>query len=208
MLVLDIETIALPDNERELFKPEFEANRTLKDPEKIKADLANKEARWNEDTALSSLTGKILCVGCWTPQKEFFVIESENNESDVVQSACDLVRHTIQEGQKIVGFCCKSFDLPFLVQRAYRLGVNVPRCLFTGRWWSEEIIDLRDLWACPGNKDMISLDFLAKALGVGAKNLEGKDFANLWLNNRTAAIDYLRNDIELTRQSYIKMQIT
>ena len=43
-----------------------------------------------------------------------------------------------------------------------------------------------------------SLDSIAKHLGVGAKNGDGKAFAELWQTNRQQAEAYLRNDIELT----------
>ena len=43
-----------------------------------------------------------------------------------------------------------------------------------------------------------SLDAIAKHLGVGAKNGNGADFAKLWQKDRAKAVEYLRNDVQLT----------
>ena len=43
-----------------------------------------------------------------------------------------------------------------------------------------------------------SLDAIAKHLGIGAKTGSGADFAKLWQSDRAKAVEYLRNDIELT----------
>lgn len=43
-----------------------------------------------------------------------------------------------------------------------------------------------------------SLDVIAKHLGVGAKNGDGKAFAELWASDRAQAVAYLRNDVQLT----------
>ncbi len=44
----------------------------------------------------------------------------------------------------------------------------------------------------------VRLDSIARHLGVGAKNGDGKAFAELWRSDRKQAESYLRNDIELT----------
>lgn len=201
--VVDIETGILPDAQRNLFRPEFEANRTLKDPEKIKADLATKETRFQEEAALSALTGRILCVGCWTDRKGVFVIESED-ESDVITATMDLLQSTIQAGDRVVGHYLKQFDLPFLCQRAWRLGVYVPQCLRRSKWWADEIVDLAEIWNT-GTTNRISLDHLSKALGVGAKNGEGKDFGKMWNENKPAALEYCRQDVFLIKGCAEKM---
>ena len=42
------------------------------------------------------------------------------------------------------------------------------------------------------------MDSIAKHLGLGGKNGDGKAFADLWRTDRDKAVAYLRNDVELT----------
>ena len=74
----------------------------------------------------------------------------------------------------------------------------VPAGLRRGRYWSESVIDLRDLWQLGDRQARGSLDVIARHLGVGAKNGDGKEFAQLWQSDREKAIAYLKNDVEMT----------
>lgn len=205
-LYFDIETSGLPIEERLPFRPSFTAPSNYKDESKIKAAIEEREKAWDESAPLSALTGKVLCVGMWTEKKGFHILES-SDESDVIQSVLDCIQSNLQMGNKVVGFAIKSFDLPFLIQRAYRLGVHVPKALYEGHWYNSDLIDLAEVWSGPGNRDMISLDHLAKALGVGAKTGKGKDFADLWEGDRQMAVEYLERDILLSRLCAEKMGI-
>ena len=102
------------------------------------------------------------------------------------------------EGNHLVGFNCCQFDLPVLIRRSWKLGVAVPLGIRRGRYWGDNITDLRDVWQCGDRQAHGSLDTIAKHLGVGQKNGEGKDFARLWHNNRELALRYLQNDLALT----------
>ena len=62
-ITFDIETEGLPESELLAIMPDFKPNGTLKDPDKIAADLAKKKAEWIEKAALSPLTGRVLCIG-------------------------------------------------------------------------------------------------------------------------------------------------
>jgi hypothetical protein len=55
-----------------------------------------------------------------------------------------------------------------------------------------------EAWKLGDFQASISLDRLAKHLGVGAKNGNGAHFAALLQEDRAAALDYLRNDIAMT----------
>jgi hypothetical protein len=67
-----------------------------------------------------------------------------------------------------------------------------------GRYWSDQMVDLRDVWQLGDRMARGSLDAITKHLGVGAKNCDGKEFARLWKEDRATAEAYLRNDLELT----------
>jgi hypothetical protein len=74
----------------------------------------------------------------------------------------------------------------------------VPFGIRRGRYWSDEMVDLRDAWQLGDRQARGSLDTIAKHLGVGAKNGSGADFAALWQSDREKATEYLRNDLQLT----------
>jgi len=96
----------------------------------------------------------------------------------------------------MIGFNIFAFDLPFLIRRSWKYGIQ-PQGVRKGRYWSDDLVDLRELWQMGNRQDHGSLDSIAKHFGVGAKNGNGKDFANLWAADKTKAIEYLRNDLNL-----------
>jgi DNA polymerase III epsilon subunit-like protein len=105
----------------------------------------------------------------------------------------------VRERRAIVGFNINRFDLPFLLRRSWHHGVKPPDGIFTTRGYPnpELFVDLAVEWACGDRQEFIKLDTLAKFLGVGAKNGEGKDSAMLWATERKLAVAYLKNDLEL-----------
>jgi DNA polymerase III epsilon subunit-like protein len=98
---------------------------------------------------------------------------------------------------ELIGFNSNQFDLPFLVRRSWKHRVPVPPGIRRGRYWSEQMIDLREHWQLGDRQARGSLDAIAKHLGIGAKNGSGSDFARLWVNDRPKAVEYLRNDLQL-----------
>jgi hypothetical protein len=98
----------------------------------------------------------------------------------------------------LIGFNIFNFDLPFLIRRSWKHRVPVPFGLRRGRYWNDRFVDLRECWQLGDRQARGSLDSIARHLGVGAKNGEGKAFAELWQTDRQQAEAYLRNDVELT----------
>ena len=110
----------------------------------------------------------------------------------------ELTRGEMGRMNPLVGFNIFGFDLPFLFRRSWKQRVAIPFGLRRGRYWGDQLIDLRDTWQLGDRQARGSLDSIAKHLGVGAKNGDGKAFAGLWQSDRKQAEAYLRNDIELT----------
>lgn len=206
MIVIDIETCAAPDDVLALVKPEFLPAANLRDPEKIKASVAEKEAAWFDKLALDAKTGQVLAIG---------LLDTLEMEESPIRILTGPEKAIIAEfwaawndGPKIAGFCIKSFDLPFLVQRSWILGVPVPQDLLEGRYWNRRIVDLQEIWTCFGYRtEGQSLDSISKALGFGGKTGNGKDFARLFFDDRKAALDYLSTDLELTAKLAARLGI-
>lgn len=206
-IIFDIESGPLPEDQIRPLMPPFEAPGNIKDPEKIAAAIKAKQDKWIEQAALSAITGKVLCVGVLIgPEFRDLGARTPNDEKALLEAFWLMARTAVFNGDYLVGFCCKMFDLPFLVRRSWALGVQVPPNIWDGRYFSDHFIDIAEKWECGVRGcDHISLDQLSKFLGVGQKNGEGKDFAALWESDRQAALAYLQNDLQLTKRAYERM---
>lgn len=197
---IDIETGPLDAPFLDAMKPEFVANRTLKDPEKIKADLAAKEAAWRDGAALDAMTGRVLCIGVERSGDFTYFEGDENLMLEKFWTLTDEL-FTNATGDQLIGFNIFGFDLPFLVRRSWHLSVVVPRWVRPiGKRWSETFIDLMDCWRMGNREDMASLDAIGRHIGLAPKRGSGKDFADLYTSNRDAAIQYLSADLERTKK--------
>lgn len=206
-IVFDVESMAAPLAEAEQFKPEFTPDARLKDLEKVKADLVAKELAWFDKLALKAPTARILAIGYVEDEKDPVIIH-DMPERDMLKKFWDAFREF--GGYNFVGHNILDWDIPFLMRRSWILGVYVPfeTMELGGRYLTRRFVDTMRTYAC-GDGSMISLDMLSRVLGFGKKNGEGKDFAGLYNNPETKqqALDYLTNDILLTRACANKMGI-
>jgi hypothetical protein len=196
MHIIDIETIALPDDQLASLKPVFEAPANYKDPEKIKANLTDQEARWKEQAALSAMTGRVAIIGILNSVGGFDHLKAANLDDEPY-----LLRwFWANYGQgHVAGWNIKGFDLPFLIQRSWIHGIRVPDGVFNGRYFSAEFCtDLMERWSCFQIKNTASLDAVSRACGFGGKHFTGADFAKTWANNKDVAVEYCKHDCELT----------
>ena len=203
-IIFDIETAPLPESELAALVPPFDPAEVktgnLKDPDKIAAKLAEAEANHRRDfferAALDPLTGRVLAIGL-LDQGGFRILDNDN-EPAVLREFWSVCRGEMGRLNQLVGFNSLLFDLPFLIRRSWKHRVPVPVGLRRGRYWADQMIDLRDAWQMGDRQARGSLDAIAKHLGIGAKTGNGADFAKLWQSDRAKAVEYLRNDLELT----------
>ena len=228
-IIFDVETGPLAEGELSALLPPFDPAEVktgnLKDPEKVAAKIAEAEANHRreffEKAALDPLTGRVVAIG--------MLVFDELNEGgpDTDAGQCVIIGHddearTLREfwqytqGEMgrmnpMIGFNIFAFDLPFLFRRSWKQRVPIPFGLRRGRYWGDQVIDLRDAWQLGDRQARGSLDSIAKHLGVGAKLaapaangppggklMTGADFAEMWKRDRARAEAYLRNDLELT----------
>jgi hypothetical protein len=213
-IFFDIETGPLAAMELEAMMPPFDPEEVktgnLKDPEKIAAKLAEaraaRERDFNRKAALDALTGRVLAVGLLSMKGEFAVIGQED-EAALLREFWSVCRGG-KTRPRLIGFNTHSFDLPFLLRRSFKHRVQVPFGLRRGRYWSEELVDLREEWQLGDRQARGSLDAVARHLGVGQKHGHGEDFSQLWQNDRAKAVAYLRQDLELTAGIAAAMRVT
>lgn len=226
-IYFDIETGPLPEAELEAILPPFDPLAVkcgnMKDPEKIAAKVAEAQASHKQDfidgAALDATTGRVLAVGLVIPgampceeweamqrpgiewsalgEEWGFGVAGLDDEAHLLQRFWQLVGE-VPQVNRMVGFNSNYFDLPFLIRRSWKLGVPVPIGIRRGRYWADEMVDLRDIWQLGNREARGNLGSIATHLGCGAKNGDGAEFARLWTSDRPKAIEYLRNDLELT----------
>ena len=226
-IVFDVETGPLADSELSALLPAFDPAEVktgnIKDPDKVAAKIAEAEANHRRDffdkAALDPLTGRVVAIGMLVfdargeAGPEFnetgkLVIIGHDDEARTLREFWAMTRGEMGRLNPMIGFNIFGFDLPFLFRRSWKRRVPIPLGLRRGRYWSDQLIDLRDCWQLGDRQARGSLDSIARHLGVGAKNGDGKAFAELWRTDRKQAEAYLRNDLELTAKISHALGIT
>ncbi len=226
-IIFDIETGPLAEAELESMLPPFDPAEVkcgnLKDPAKIAEKIAEAEANHRRDffdkAALDPLSGRVVAIGllAFDARGEAgpnfindgkLVVIGHDDEAETLREFWDMTRGEMGRLNPLVGFNIFNFDLPFLFRRSWKHRVAVPFGLRRGRYWGDQLIDLRDAWQLGDRQARGSLDSIAKHLGVGAKNGDGKAFANLWQSDRKQAEAYLHNDLKLTAKIAYALGIT
>lgn len=200
-IIFDIETGPLPVGTLADQMPEFTAPGNWKDEEKIAKNIAEQEAKWFEKAALKAETGEVLAIGFGGVSDgeavSWIIDQHQKSEKELLVEFWDTVtQHRIKAW---VGFNIFNFDLPFLLRRSLFHGVTPGVPVRSNRYWDSRFIDLMQLWQFGNREQTISLDRLAKYLGLEGKAGSGAQFAE-WFNEDPAkASAYLKRDIELTQ---------
>ncbi len=207
----------------EPFDPAFVKYGNLKDKDKRDAKLAEAEAahktlvenyettvemsmaQFLDRAALSPITGRVLAIGWIQPgvqvQPEIWGsnVVADVTEISILREWWKMVAGWIEQKTTIVGHNLLGFDLPFLIRRSWKHGIDVPRDIRQGRFWSPLIRDTMVEWQM--GSGMVKLDDLARFFAVGHKTdgVSGDDFARLWTEDRELACEYLRNDVTMTQ---------
>ena len=160
-------------------------------------------------TSFDGAYGQVCCVGwAWDDEPVSNVHWDESGEEGLLSLVSTMLSQSRPsfEMPVIVGHYVADFDLRFLWQRAYVLGVRMPA------WWpkdpkpwSREVHDTMHMWA--GAKGSISLDNLCRALGVAGKgNIDGSMVAGMFERGEHDAIaQYCMEDVERVRSCHRKM---
>lgn len=177
-----------------------------------------KSTHWQNfknSAALSPVTGQILAIGCWSMTKNSFSLVA-GDEPSILAKFWEIYgkMRGSTPPRKLVGCNSNGFDLPFLIRRSWILGVEIPATVRKGRYFDELFVDIRDIWLCGqhwGGCES-SLNHMAVALGVGKKTegVTGADFGRLWngtKEEREQAIEYLKNDVEITAKVAVRLGV-
>lgn len=206
----DIETI--PTQSQDALKEAMDAVTppgNLKKPESIEAWLKeNRERVAKEAIAKTSFDpGKgHICTISWAMDDEEPDVahaETVDQERAVLEAFFSALRPNHR--YTFVGHYVGGFDLRFVLCRAVVLGVKIPTAIPRDpKPWDKTIFDTMQAWS--GAKGSISMDNLAKALGVEGKgDFDGSMVADAWANGEHQRIaDYCKHDVEVTRAIWRK----
>jgi hypothetical protein len=194
-LILDIETGPRPDAANFLPTPEAPAN--YKDPAKVAAYIEERKAALLDQAALSAETAQVLVVGLLRPGQEPIYIYTDYEADTLRETWGKLGERRCNE--VFVTFNGARFDWPMLVRRSYALGVPVPGWMpRDGRWPKRTHVDLFEWWQAGDRQTTISLDRLARLVGLPGKTDTGARFHLMWAADRPKALAYLAHDLDLT----------
>ncbi len=159
-IVFDIETAPLLDAADYLEPVEAPAN--YKDPAKIAAYLAEKQAESLDKCALDVDLCRVVALG-WQEEghvTEAVVVRHAVEEAEVLRAFWERCGH-----HHLVGFNCLTFDLPVLLRRSLYLGVPAPK-IQIDRFKHAHVTDLLAELSYDGKLRMRSLAFYARRFGL------------------------------------------
>jgi 3'-5' exonuclease len=159
----------------------------------------------DEKGALDAMTGRVVCVG--------MLIDDGREAKEITFAGEDEARiitgfwDALKTGDAVVGHNVLNFDIRFLQQRSWILGIQPSRTLDTRRYYTADVIDTLQLWTnWSGNKKGVTLDALGSALGCGRKTGEGARVAEWWAVRDIESIKrYCGDDVRLTYRVYCRL---
>lgn len=201
-LFFDIETLPSEEKTKEVA---IEVGRQRKiRSRKGDEDRVDLEQIYRE-TGFDGTFGRICCIGFI---KEDGVVQRGVLSGDEKEMLREFWRLS-ENVDRFIGHNVYEFDLPFLYQRSYILGVK-PRKLSFAKYRDLPIYDTQyewSIWAFDKSKNH-KLDTLAKVLGLPTSKdeMDGSMVWDFFQNGRQKEIcDYCLKDVELVRKVYYRM---
>lgn len=209
-VVLDLETIPLPDAGEYLDFSDIAAPSNWKDPIKIARYCDEAKAKKLEMAALDLDLCQIVALGWLVEDSQLdpvVMTADEHCEAAMLSTFW----HALDE-RSTVGFAQVGFDLPILSRRSLYLGVPAP-ALNLDRYRTNHL-DLQLRLSFNGAKTFRSLAFYLKRFGIDASDdpTTGKDIAAFVKAGNWAAVahhckcDVLHTKALAERMGYLKQQ--
>ena len=207
VIAIDLETIA--DPACLAFLPKIKAKGTLKDPEKIKADIADKTTKQIADMGLSPAMNIICCAGWCDENGPGSISIQKADHASEKQLLIDFWEK-LSEYDHFVTFNGRSFDLRCMHLHGITHGIRPSVNIDKGRYNHGNHTDLRQILAGTDTFAKGKLDFFCKKY-LGDQKTEGIDgaqvqsFFDMGLHEEIA--EYCRQDCNLTYRLYKKVEI-
>jgi len=217
ILFLDIETVSqyrsfedVPDEWKELWRHKAES--LLRDKQPVTPEeIYGRSAIYAE-------FGKIICISCGivsgspTDRKLSLKSFSGDDERTLLVGFADLLRKWAPDHSKYL--CAhngKDFDFPYLCRRMVIHGVTIPAVLnISGKKpWEVQHIDTMDLWKFGEYKSFVSLNLLARTLGIPTPkdDINGSQVGEVYWSqgDLPRIVTYCQKDVITVAQVYLRM---
>lgn len=204
VLYWDLETLAQPAEKILAALPPWDEEeaktripKNYKNPEAISGwleqDRYNRDKEVLEKAALNPEHATIAVSGFLDEDGVYQLGVNEFDETRIVKSTITLLddTHTVLVWNL-------AFDIRMIVQRAWLLGVPVPRSIYNplARYpIPERFVCLMEKWGVNRGASYSKLQNVAKALGLEGKTGDGKDFGKLWAEDPVKALEYNAQDL-------------
>lgn len=177
----------------------------------LEEDRAGYRANLLEKAALNPETATVAILGTFSQNGvDQYVKNDDASEMEIVHMALGMMSHEVRSGGCVLGWNILGFDLPFLLRRAWILGIKVPKSIYNplSRYpVSTEIVDMMDRWKGGNWKaPHTSLNNALKAVGLPGKP-DGKEFASLWREDRKKAMAYNEAELKSQAELYRRMGV-
>lgn len=210
-IVVDIETCPHPCAQDFVPPPDLDnikAAGNIKDPEKIKADIAIRRekaqveyAEGLQRAALDWNLSRIVALAWTVDGGDTITVKPCANEAEESLALIDFWKHA--EGRPILGFSARTFDVPTLIQRSRLLNIAY-RSVNLARFGKGSVIDLREILTFDDARYEAlmprSLKMFAKRFGLTvADAVNGKDVPALIADEDwESVIAHVTSDVQLT----------
>ena len=152
--------------------------------------------------SLSALTARVLCLGYALDGRDSEV--ATGDEVTILAHFWELAR----TANLFVGYNVLNFDLKFLWQRSMILGVKPSREIPFTRFRQSPIFDVMEEWSKWG-RDHVSLDALARALGILSPKENGLDGSKVYeyhcAGRHAEIFEYCKDDVRAVREVYRRL---
>jgi hypothetical protein len=185
MLFIDIETLPDPAGPAQYCLAAV-ANKSLKDPEKVAADRAERGMKAWKATSLDPLRGitAVVCFAVDDGPVETLVLDQRGERVLYESLASRLASYGVTDQSTVCGYNIIGFDGPWMSLRGikYRLN-NLARLFRPPRYPTARYIDPMYTVSNGRINDFESQDVLAEWLGLPAvdKGIDGGQVAETWM---------------------------
>jgi len=154
--------------------------------------------------ALDALSGRIVCIAMLIDDG-VRLTELAIAREDETQILTEFWS-TIDPTDVLVGHNVLEFDIPFIRQRSWILGVRPSRLMDLRKYYTADVRDTMQIWTNWGFKKGVTLDALGNALGCGQKTGHGMDVAQWWATRDLDNIKaYCLQDVQITYEVYCRL---
>lgn len=182
-----------------------------KDPAKIEAYIQEEKIKQMKQFALNPLTGKIILIGLLSDNADVIektpfgwqdvegqnekILQLEGNEKDILDKFWKVLTvHSMNDGEHIVSYNGKQFDLPFIIHRSTILNISTPRIIVSkllNRYNHDPHLDLFNWF---GSGSLVEWSY---RLGLSDSLVRDGDKIGGWYESGQMQMIKIKNTIDL-----------